>query len=74
MEEQDFKLKEKLDLVIQFVTDMKLDAVKFDQGNGAAGRRIRSYLSSLRQDVQKLRFDIQNEKNQRKQQKKTQTV
>lgn len=53
---------------------MKLDAVKFDQGNGAAGRRIRSYLSSLRQDVQKLRFDIQNEKNQRKQQKKTQTV
>jgi hypothetical protein len=68
------KVKDELTLLTQALTSLQIEAVKFDEGNGAAGRRIRLHLSDLRKNMQALRFKIQEQKNQRKQQKKTQTV
>jgi len=74
MQEQEFKLENELSLLSQTLIAMQIDAEKFDEGNGAAGKRARKYLASLRASMQALRFKIQEVKNQRKEQKKTQTV
>ena len=74
MQEQEFKLQHELSLLSQTLIAMQIDAEKFDAGNGAAGKRARSHLASLRASMQSLRFKIQEVKNQRKEQKKTQTV
>jgi hypothetical protein len=74
MQEQEFKLQNELTLLSQTLTALQIDAQKFDEGNGAAGKRARKHLASLRANMQSLRFKIQEVKNQRKEQKKTQTV
>lgn len=67
-------VQQELTLLTETLTSLQIDAVKFDEGNGAAGRRLRSHLADLRKNMQALRFKIQEVKNQRKTQKKTQTV
>jgi len=74
MQEQEFKLQDELTQLSQTLAALQIDAQKFDDGNGAAGRRARSYLASLRTSMQSLRFKIQEVKNQRIAQKKTQVT
>lgn len=71
-EQQVLKVQDELKELARFLTDLDIEAVKFDEGNGAAGKRIRAYLANLRSQMQSLRFRIQEEKNQRKAQRKTQ--
>ncbi len=72
MEEQEFKVQDELKVLAQTLTDLQVEAVKFDEGNGAAGKRIRSCLADLRTTMQSLRFKIQEQKNQRRALKKAQ--
>lgn len=71
-EQQVLKVQDELKELARVLTDLDIEAVKFDEGNGAAGKRIRAYLATLRNQMQSLRFKIQEEKNQRKAQRKTQ--
>ncbi len=66
-----FSLERKISELLEELTSLKTDASKFDRKNGAAGRRVRLVLAKLRNDMQSLRFDIQQEKNQRKLSKKS---
>jgi hypothetical protein len=65
-EEQPLKVQDELKEMARVLTDLDIEAVKFDEGNGAAGRRLRAYLATLRSQMQSLRFRIQKQKNQRK--------
>lgn len=74
MEELSFSAQAELTQLIDSLTALQSDASKFDAGNGAAGRRVRQELASLRGRIQALRFTVQNVKNQRIAQKKNQTA
>jgi regulator of replication initiation timing len=71
---EELKAQEELKSLLDALTALQSDAIKFDEGNGAAGKRIRLELANLRQRMQSLRFEIQTKKNQRRQQKKTASV
>jgi hypothetical protein len=73
MEDQPLKVQEELTLLTQALTSLQIEAVKCDEGNGAAGRRLRSWLDDLRKNMQALRFKIQEQKNQRRALKKAQS-
>tara|TARA_Y100001937_G_C7091180_1_gene317825 strand:- start:647 stop:835 length:189 start_codon:yes stop_codon:yes gene_type:complete len=59
--------KEKLQLIINLLNSSLDDAIKFDAGNDAAGRRIRKDCQNAKAELQKLRLEIQEERNNRKQ-------
>lgn len=59
--------KEKLQLIINLLTSSLDDASKFDAGNDAAGRRIRKDCQDAKAELQKLRLEVQQERNTRKQ-------
>lgn len=65
-EEQPLKVQDELKEMARVLTDLDIEAVKFDEGNGAAGKRLRAHLATLRSQMQSLRFRIQKQKNQRK--------
>jgi hypothetical protein len=67
-EQKTFSAKETLDSLVTRLTELSSDAEKFDQGNASAGRRVRKGLAVLRLALQQTRFDIQEVKNNRKQQ------
>jgi hypothetical protein len=71
MEEQLFSVQSELTQLLEKLALLQVDSTKFDEGNGAAGKRIRLSLAKLRQDMQSLRFKIQEVKNQRKAEKQT---
>ena len=58
--------KEKLQLIINLLNSSLDDAIKFDAGNDAAGRRIRKDCQHAKAELQKLRLEIQEERNNRK--------
>lgn len=73
MENQELTVQQELKELARILTDLDIEAVKFDEGNGAAGRRIRSYLADLRKNMQDLRFRIQEQKNKRRALKKAES-
>jgi len=73
MENQELPVQQELKELARILTDLDIEAVKFDEGNGAAGRRIRSYLADLRKNMQDLRFRIQEQKNKRRALKKAES-
>lgn len=58
--------KETLNQMIQLLSASLDDAEKFERGQDAAGRRIRSTLSQIAASCKTLRTDIQTTRNQRK--------
>jgi len=58
--------KQTLNQMIALLTASLEDADKFDRGQDAAGRRIRSTLSEVAASCKILRSDIQATRNQRK--------
>ena len=58
--------REKLQLIINLLKSSLEDASKFDAGNDAAGRRVRKDCQSAKTELQKLRLEIQEERNTRK--------
>jgi hypothetical protein len=66
-------VQQELTLLTETLTSLQIEAAKFDEGNGAAGRRLRLHLANLRNNMQALRFLIQEQKNQRRAIKKAQS-
>jgi len=58
--------KEKLQSIINSLNSSLDDAIKFDAGNDAAGKRIRKDCQDAKALLQELRLDIQEERNKRK--------
>jgi hypothetical protein len=59
--------KQKLQLIIDLLNSSLDDAIKFDAGNDAAGKRIRKDCQTAKAELQKLRIEVQEERNDRKQ-------
>jgi hypothetical protein len=57
---------ERLQSIIDTLTSALDDAAKFDSGNDAAGRRVRTASQQAKNDLQQLRLDVQTERNNRK--------
>jgi len=52
--------------ILTLLTEAHSDAEKFDSGNDAAGKRLRSIAQLTKKKLQQLRLDIQTERNSRK--------
>jgi len=57
---------ERLQSIIDALTEALQDASKFDSGVDAAGRRVRSAAQVAKNELQQLRLDIQSQRNNRK--------
>lgn len=57
--------EQRLQEIIDSLTNSLQDAKKFDQNNDAAGRRIRAVAQEAKRQLQQLRLDIQAERNSR---------
>lgn len=55
-----------LQAIIDSLTASMNDAVKFDEGVDAAGRRLRAAAQQAKTDLQTLRLSVQTERNSRK--------
>ena len=58
--------KQKLQQLVNTLTEALSDAEKFDGGNDAAGRRVRAAAQEVKTELQALRQQIQAERNSRK--------
>jgi len=65
-EQDDFKAKEYLDLVLAKLNAAAKDAKSFDNGNGNAGTRLRKLFAELKTTMHQSRLAIQTIKNTRK--------
>lgn len=54
------------DAIKKIVADMETDVQKFDNGNNAAGSRIRKAVQEMKRAGQALRTDVQEMKEKRK--------
>ena len=51
--------------MIDELSDSLADAAKHDQGNSAAGTRVRKTMQSVKNGAQAIRVQVQNDKNSR---------
>ena len=58
--------KQKLQQLVDTLTEALSDAEKFDSGNDAAGRRVRAAAQEVKTELQALRQQVQAERNSRK--------
>ena len=58
--------KQKLQQLVDILTETLSDAEKFDSGNDAAGRRVRAVAQEVKSELQSLRQQVQAERNSRK--------
>jgi hypothetical protein len=56
----------KLNEIIESLTAARDDAQKFDNGNDAAGKRLRGVAQTAKASLQELRVEVQSERNARK--------
>lgn len=59
-------IKEALSAMAVELEEAQVDCDKFENGNDAAGRRVRSALMNISKACKELRTAIQNERNARK--------
>ena len=58
--------KQEFENIISILNSTLVDADKFDQGNDAAGKRLRATCQEVKNNLQNLRLQIQETRNSRK--------